>query len=116
MDTREQIRLILKQGREGESIASKIPQWEGEAERLLTDLKRQQMRGVSTRATGAAAAVLIDVVEEEREAFRRWLGEPGTSTELDISGIEQACEAVLMSLKVIEMDADSTREQLLRRL
>ena len=114
MGTREQIRLILKQGRDGKAIASKIPQWQSEAERLLVDLQRQKMRGVSTRATGAAAAVLIDVVQEEREAFRRWLTEPGTSPELDIGEIEQACEAVLTSLKVIEMDADATREQLLR--
>jgi len=114
MDTREQIRLILKQGRDGEAIVSKIPHWQSEAERLLADLKRQQMRGVSTRATGAAAAVLIDVVQEERDAFRRWLTAPGTSPDFDIDGVERACEAVLTSLKVIEMDADATREQLLR--
>jgi hypothetical protein len=115
MDSREQIRLILKQGRDGEkSIASQIPHWRSEAERLLADLQRQQMRGASTRATGAAAAVLIDVVKEEREAFRRWLTEPGTPPDVNVEEIEQACEAVLGSLKVIETDADATRERLIR--
>jgi hypothetical protein len=115
MKAREHIRLILKQGRDGEkSIASQIPHWQGEAERLLADLQRQQMRGGSTRATGAAAAVLIEVVKEEREAFRHWLTEPGTPTDVKTDEIEQACEAVLSSLLVIVTDADSTREQLLR--
>lgn len=115
MKAREQIRLILKQGRDGEkSIASQIPDWRSEAERLLADLQRQQMRGVSTRATGAAAAVLIEVVKEEREAFRRWLTEPGTPPDIKVDEIEQACEAVLTELRAIAASADPTREQLLR--
>ncbi len=115
MATREQIRLILKQGREDEkSIASKIPHWQSEAERLLADLQRQQMRGASTRATKAAAAVLIDVVKEERSAFRRWLAEPGAPTDVNTVEIELACDAVLSSLTLIETDADATRDQRLR--
>lgn len=114
MHSKEQIRLILRQRENERSIARKIPYWQGEAERLLADLQRQQMRGASTRATGAAAAVLIDVVQEEREAFRRWLTEPGAPTDLDVGEIEEACEAVLTSLRGIEINADATREQRLR--
>lgn len=115
MDSREQIRLILKSGRDSERpILSKIAGWQSEAERLLADLQRQQMRGLSTRATRAAAAVLIEVVKEEREAFRRSLTEPGPPTELNVDAIEQACQEVLVALQVIEADADSTRDQLLR--
>ncbi|RYE84929.1 MAG: hypothetical protein EOP19_10495 [Hyphomicrobiales bacterium] len=72
------------------------------------------MRGVSTRATGAAAAVLIEVVSEEREAFRRWLTEPGTPQDVNVDELERACDAVLTALKAVEVDADATREQLLR--
>ena len=74
---REPIKLILTAGREAERpIIHKIPHWQSEAERLAADLMRQQMHGLSTRATSAAASVLIDVVNEEREAFRQSLIEP----------------------------------------
>lgn len=113
MNSKEQIRLILKAGRDSErGIVSKIPHWQSETERLQTDLIRQQMRGLSTRATGAAAGVLIEVVKEERQAFRQSLTEPGPHADVDI--VEAACEEVLGTLKGIEANADATREQHLR--
>jgi hypothetical protein len=113
MNSKEQIRVILQAGREAERpIVSKIQHWQSETERLQADLSRQQMRGLSTRATGAAAGVLIEVIREEREAFRQSLREPGSHAVPE--EIEHACEAVLATLKSIETSADATREQLLR--
>jgi hypothetical protein len=113
MNSKEQIRVILQAGREAERpIVSKIQHWQSETERLQADLTRQQMRGLSTRATGAAAAVLIEVIKEEREAFRQSLKEPGPQPVPE--EIEQACEAALAALQSIETSADATREQLLR--
>lgn len=113
MNSKEQIRVILQAGREAERpIFSKIQHWQSETERLQADLSRQQMRGLSTRATGAAASVLIEVIKEEREAFRQSLGEPGPHVAAD--DVEQACESVLATLLSIETGADATREQLLR--
>jgi hypothetical protein len=113
MDSREQIRVILRSGRESERpIVSKIPHWRNETERLQADLQRQQMRGLSTRATGAAAAVLMEVIKEEREAFRQSLTEPGPHA--DVDDVERACDEVLAALGAIETGADATREQLLR--
>jgi hypothetical protein len=113
MNSKEQIRLILSASQDAEKqIVSKIANWKHEAERLQADLERQQMRGSSTRATGAAAAVLIEVVKEERQAFRKSLTEPGPHGDADL--VEKACEDVLGVLKAIEALADSTREQTLR--
>ena len=113
MNSKQQIRMILSAGREAERpIVSKIQHWQSEAERLLADLNRQQMRGLSTRATGAAASVLIEVIKEEREAFRQSLKEPGPHEVVE--DVEEACENVLATLLSIETGADATREQLLR--
>lgn len=113
MNSKEQIRLILGAGREAERpIFGKIAHWQSEAVRLQADLDRQQMRGVSTRATGVAAAVLIEVVIEEREAFRRSLNEPGPHA--DVDEVERACAEAIDALRTIEANADATRGQLLR--
>lgn len=65
MTSKEQIRLILNGGRDSDrQILVRIPFWQSEADRLRADLARQKAQGQSTRATGAAAAVLIEVVEE----------------------------------------------------
>jgi hypothetical protein len=110
---RERIRLILTAGREAERpIIDKIPHWQSEAERLQADLMRQQMHGLSTRATSAAASVLIDVVNEEREAFRQSLIEPDPPQGID--EVEGACDEVLSALRGIEADADPTRERMLK--
>jgi hypothetical protein len=113
MNSKEQIRFILNGGRDAERpIVTKILQWKSEAERLQADLQRQQMQGLSTRATGAAASVLMEVIREEREAFRQSLTEPGN--QLPVVDVEQECEQVLLALRTIEANADATREQLLR--
>jgi hypothetical protein len=113
MNSKEQIRVILQAGREAERpIVNKIAHWQSETERLQADLTHRQTRGLSTRATGAAASVLIEVIREEREAFRQSLAEPRQQAIPE--DVEQACEAVLAALQTIETSADSTREQLLR--
>ena len=110
---REPIKLILNAGREAaRPIIDKIPHWQSEAVRLQADLMRQQMHGLSTRATSAAASVLIDVVNEEREAFRQSLIEPDPPR--GIEEVEGVCDEILASLRDIKSDADPTREQLLK--
>lgn len=105
MTSKEQIRLILRGGRgSDQQIFGRIPFWQSEADRLRADLMRQKAQGQSTRATGAAAAVLIEVVEEERHAFRQALDGPGPHP--NPVEVESLCDLVIATLRGITADAD----------
>jgi hypothetical protein len=113
MTSKEQIRLILNGGRDSDrQILVRIPFWLSEADRLRSDLARQKAQGQSTRATSAAAAVLIEVVEEERKAFREALARPGLHPDPDT--VESACDSIILELKSIEADANPLIGEMLR--